>query len=281
MHRQTKCFAFVAILLLTAIGSARASPQLTLDLGDYAKITTSNGGTTFTDVGYLPVEGVSFGGTPVSLAILGGLGGSGSGAYFQYAGVGTQTLSPTGLPQTASYSQLIYQLVVYRGSAAFSFDANGNPIRTGNVSTAFVLGQGSLISGSLSFVPTSPTAVSIEGTLSATFSPAVLQSVIPPTTVALTINHPPSDYRFTSPSTIQIAASSGATAAFGGLATRKADTAVLSSLPDPPTSVLGGLADPPAPVPEPASLLVVGAALMGLGIGRRRMRRGPSPAGEA
>lgn len=226
-------------------------------LGDYAKITMSNDGTTFSDVGYLPVEGFSLGGGLLSPAGFAAPGGSGWGAYFQYAAAGTQTLSASGDPETATYSQLSYQLVAYKGSAAFGFDADGNSVVSGAFLQSVVLGQGSLLDGRLAFVPASPTSVGIEGGVATTFAPvAPYLATSEPAVLALGIDHPPSDWTFTSASALQIAAASGATATLEPLLTGTGS----GEQSDPP--------DPPAPIPEPASVLVIGTALVGLGAGR-------------
>lgn len=269
MRSRAEAHVVVAVLLLLAIDPVRASAAPTLDqqnaalatslltadtllLGDYAKITMSNGGRTFSDVGYLPVQGFSLGGKPLSPPGFTAPGGSGWGVYFRYSGTGTQTLSASGIPESATYSQLSYQLISYEGSATFGIDAAGDAAVSGTILQSVLLGQGSLIDGSLSYVPTAPTSVNIEGTVAATFTPAVPELATPvPATLLLNINHPPSDYAFTSPSTIAIASASGVTA----------------------------LLDPPAaPIPEPASVLVIGAGLVGLVVGRKHLRGGFPPA---
>ena len=281
MHNEAKAYIVAATVLLATIGSGRASPVLTLDLqgaslgtapltadtlllGDYAKITTSSDGATFSDVGYLPVEGFALGGNTLSPAGFDAPDGSGWGAYIQYSAAGTQTLSASGRPEAATYSQLSYQLIGYKGSATFGIDAGGNAVVSGTVLQPVVLGQGSLIDGMLAFVPTSPTSANIEGGVSATFTSATPSlATSAPALLTLSIDHPPSDWYFTSPSTLEIAAASGATATLESLLV---DTGS------------GEQDDPPSPVPEPASVLVIGAVLTGLGAGRRRLRRGSSNA---
>ena len=279
MH-QHGTFGLVAAAVLLVLGStARATetfslaePAAQLDgaavtadtllLGDYAQIVTSNGGTTFTDTGYLPVEGFSLAGQAVTPAGFNAPNGTGWGAYVQYTGSGTQTLMPGGIPASATYSQLSYQIVGYTGLATFGFDASGRATVGGSVSQLTPLAQGSLISGSLAFVPTSPTSISIEGNVVSTINAVQPQFTVGGLgTLDLGILHPPGEYAFTSPTTLQIAATGGASATL--LASDSAE-------------------DPPDPVPEPASLPVVGAGLAALGAlslaaarrARQRTRRG-------
>lgn len=274
--------ALGTMALLATAGVALASPVVTwnpralglngaslaadaLLLGDYAQVVTSGGGLAFTDTGYLPVEGFSVAGHAVTPAGFNDPSGHGWGAYVRYTGSGTQTLSPYGLP-AATYTQLSYQIIGYDGLAAFAFGADGAPVVGGTVKQAKVLASGSLISGQLAFVPISPTALSIQGSLSAT-----IQGVPPQFSDAaagaldLSIVHPPGEYAFTSPSSFRIAAADGVSATFG------------ASGGDPPKSESDGAAtagDPPATlVPEPASLAALATGLLCLG-GLRRRRGG-------
>lgn len=282
MRRIAKLTFLGATTLIAATGVACASPTLSwnpravkldgakftadnLLLGDYAQIVTSNGGLTFTDTGYLPIEGFSLAGQAITAPGLNDPSGQGWGAYVHYYASGTQTLSPYGVPATATYTQLSYQLIAYNGLATFGFGAGGAPVVNGNLSQATLLADGSLVSGQLAFVPGSLGAPSIQGTLSAT-----VQDVPPQLSsdtfdaFDLSIVHPPGEYAFTSPSSIQIAAADGVTATLG---TYKGKPS--TSVPD----ISAAEDDPPAtPLPEPASLAVLAAGL--LGIGGLRWQRG-------
>ena len=141
MPAQVTRAALAATALLAGASAARAADVLswpsghdgkgsafaadTLLLGDYAQIVTGSGGLTFTDTGYLPIEGFALNGKPVAAAGFNDPSGNGWGAFIRYTGTGTQTLSPYGFPATATYTQLSYQVVAYDGLATFGFGASG------------------------------------------------------------------------------------------------------------------------------------------------------------
>ena len=238
-----------------SLGSAAVKAD-TLHLGDYARITTTNGGTQFTDVGFLPVQSLSLGGKAAVQAGLNAAGGTGWGVYIRYAGAGTQTLVG-GVPAVATYTALNYQIVAYKGLATFGFDASGQAVIGGTVKQQTTLGQGSLISGGLGFVPM-PAGPSIEGGMTGTLVPSAGQLTTDADDVfALTINHPAGSYAFTSPTTLEIDASDGATAML------LPGSGSASSGDDPPD---------PDPVPEPGSALLLAAGL-GAFAARRPARR--------
>ncbi|MGI4952687.1 MAG: hypothetical protein ACRYGM_12880, partial [Janthinobacterium lividum] len=101
----------------------------TLVLSDYAQISFAPTGPAtamFVDAGYLPVIGFRLNGQAVASSGYLAADGSGWGLYIRYAGTGSQTLSPQGVPVSATYQTLTYDLVGYNGLAAFDFAADGS-----------------------------------------------------------------------------------------------------------------------------------------------------------
>ncbi len=218
----------------------------TLVLSDDALISfTPTGPTTatFTDTGYLPVIGFQLNGQAVAPSGYLAPDGSGWGAYIRYAGTGTESFSPQGVPLSATYQTLTYDLVGYNGVATFGSAADGSATVGGAISNVTTLESGSLISGSLAFLPAQPgPTISGQVQVSSTGTDPQFFGTNPS---GLDVNfiHPVGEYFFTSATTLQIA---------GGTSSSATVVADGSGSGDPPD---------PAAVPEPASVLLLGIGL--------------------
>lgn len=240
----------------------------TLVLSDYAQISfTPTGPTTatFMDVGYLPVIGFQLNGQAVAPAGYLAQDGSGWGAYIRYVGTGTQTLSPAGLP-AATYQTLTYDFVGYNGLATFGAAADGSAMVGGAISNVTTLDSGSLISGSLAFLPaqSGPTINGQVQEASAEANPQFFENY--PGGLDVNFIHPAGEYFFTSAVTLQIAGGMSSTAT---IVTAATIVTTGSGSGDLPASV-------GVPVPEPASAALLGIGLAGVA-GLRKNRRASAP----
>ena len=130
-------------------------------------------------------------------------------------GGGTPVLTSLGTPG-AVYTQLNYQIVGFNGLATYGFAPDGSVAVGGAVNDPVTLASGSLISGTVAFVPASPAGLTIEGTVSTTLDQAAAGFFAsnPPGVINLTILHPPGDYSATSPTVTRVAAESGTNGTF-------------------------------------------------------------------
>ena len=115
-----------------------------LSMSDDALVTfgplVGLGARSFLDVGYMPVNALTIGGDLQQLK------GKLDGLFIHYSATGVQNFAATGAPTTAEYTSLHYELVGYKGDAAFGHAADGTPTLSG-AKHLTVLAQGDLIPG--------------------------------------------------------------------------------------------------------------------------------------
>lgn len=120
------------------------SQSFDLSMTDDALVTfgapVGPGALSFVDVGYMPVNALTVGGGVVDLK------GKLDGLFVHYSATGVQHLSATGIPTTADYTSLQYELVGYKGDATFTHATDGTPTLAG-AKHLTVLAQGSLLPG--------------------------------------------------------------------------------------------------------------------------------------
>ncbi len=119
-----------------------------LSMSDDALVTfigpAGPGALLFLDTGYMPVNGLTIGGDPQYLK------GQLDGLFIHYNAEGVQHFAASGAPTTADYTSLQYELMGYKGDAAFGHAADGTPTVSG-AKHLTVLAQGDLITGYLGF----------------------------------------------------------------------------------------------------------------------------------
>ena len=115
----------------------------------------------FHDSGYMPVDSRTIAGTipGVSLPVSGSI----SGMFIRYSGDGIEQIA-NGVPGTAIYTGLQYDLIGYTGNALFGHAADGTPTVSGLL-TQVVLAQGDLISGHLAFDATGAVSGEVDVTM--------------------------------------------------------------------------------------------------------------------
>lgn len=125
----------------------RHSPAYDLSMSDDALVTFGKpvglDALSFADVGYMPVNALTIGDD------LQDLKGKLDGLFIRYSATGLQHFA-SGAPTTADYMTLHYDLVGYKGDAAFTRAADGTPTLS-DAKHLTVLAQGDLIAGHLAF----------------------------------------------------------------------------------------------------------------------------------
>jgi hypothetical protein len=125
-------------------------PSRELQMSDDALVSfgapVAPGAVSFHDTGYMPVNALTIRGNITGKPLPGGL----DGMFIHYVSDGVQHFAPSGLPTTADYTELHYELVGYKGDATFGHATDGTPTISGIVQQ-IVLSQGDLITGHLAF----------------------------------------------------------------------------------------------------------------------------------
>ena len=145
-------------------GSDQPLQAFDLSMSDDALVTfgapVGPGALSFLDVGYMPVNTLTIGGEMQQLK------GKLDGLFIQYNAKGVQHFAAPGVPTTADYTDLQFDIVGYKGDAAFGHAADGTPTLSG-AKHLTVLAHGGLIPGMghLGFTTTGGIAGTVATTL--------------------------------------------------------------------------------------------------------------------
>lgn len=233
----------------------------TLQLSDYGQIIVSPTTGAFTEAGYLPILGFALNGRTIRPSGFDAASGNGWGAYVQYQATGTQVVTPNGI--VATYGSLSYSIYGFNGLATYGLDATGAAYESGGTNLT-LLGDGNLIDGSLTLVPTAfvgttPVQFAVTGNVQATISD-VPHQFSSNTFLGFDVNvvHPPGELFPVSATTFEADGGSSSTATL--IASRgnsaQVNRAVMITT-----------------VPEPGSGPLFAVGLISIGILLRRRRR--------
>lgn len=278
--------ASLAMLASIGLGSAQAATPVQFDfkpekagldggkvsadglqLSDYGQILINPLTGAFREQGYLPVLSFTAQNRSVSPDGFNNPAATGWGAYISYTGAGYQAFTPSGI--LATYTSLTYQLIGFNGLATYGLGPTGAAYVTG-AQDATVLGQGSLISGSLLLIPTAfigpqPVQFAVQGLIHATITdiPAKFSNT-DLSAIDLTIVHLPGEVFPISATTFE--ANGGASSSAMFVTTGDLGKTATKNAIDPQSFGI------PVPVDEPASAVLLVAGFLGLGLISKRAR---------